>query len=225
MIIKELTLLTDQLAETEQFYTQHLGLSVANKEAAAVTFAAGETLLRFEQSTNRQPRYHFAFNIPYNAILDAFAYMSAKLDILPISETNRIADFANWNAKAFYFYDNNGNIVEFIGRFDLGRHDPPTFTPSAIQSVSEMGLPVENVKEECEKLIARGGFPYFEKQPPCETFSVLGEDTGLLIMVPVGRNWYPTADMAAEVHPVKMRISHAGRELELSIGTSADKVQ
>ncbi len=225
MIIKELTLLTDNLLETEQFYTQSLGLSVVSKEAAAVTFAAGETLLRFEQSTNRQPRYHFAFNIPYNAILDAFAYMSVKLDILPISETNRIADFANWNAKAFYFYDNNGNIVEFIGRFDLGRHDPPTFTPSAIQSVSEMGLPVENVKEECEKLIARGGFPYFDKQPPCETFSVLGEDTGLLIMVPVGRHWYPTADMAAEAHPVKLRIRHAGHTVEISTGEYAKNTE
>lgn len=225
MIIKELTLLTAHLAETEQFYTELLGLSVVSKEAAAMTLAAGETLLRFEESTNRQPRYHFAFNIPYNAILDAFAYMSAKLDILPISETTHIADFANWNAKAFYFYDNNGNIIEFIGRFDLGRHDKPTFTPSAIQSVSEMGLPVENVKEECEKLIARGGFPYFAKQPPCETFSVLGEDTGLLIMVPIGRNWYPTTDTAAETHPVRMRIRHAGHELDLSIGTGAGKIQ
>jgi catechol 2,3-dioxygenase-like lactoylglutathione lyase family enzyme len=225
MIIQELTLLTDHLAQTEQFYTQHLGLSVLSKEASAVTFAAGETLLRFEASAHRQPRYHFAFNIPYNAILDAFAYMSSKLEILPISETNRIADFANWNAKAFYFYDNNGNIVEFIGRFDLGRHDKPTFTPSAIQSVSEMGLPVENVKEECEKLIARGGFPYFEKQPPCETFSVLGEDTGLLIMVPIGRNWYPTTNIAAEAHPVKLRIRHAGRTVEISTGEYAKNTE
>lgn len=190
MIIRELTLLTDNLIETEQFYTERLGLSLTNKETNAVTFQAGETLLRFEKSgIPRHPRYHFAFNIPYNAVLDAFAFMSSTLDILPVSATVNIADFANWNAKAFYFYDNNGNIVEYIGRFDLGRHDPPTFTPSAIQSVSEMGLPVKNVKEECEKLMARGGLSYFVKQPPCETFSVLGDDSGLLIMVPIGRNW------------------------------------
>lgn len=219
MIIKELTLLTDNLIETEQFYTERLGLPMMHKEATAVTLAAGETLLRFKKSTGRHARYHFAFNIPYNAVLEAFAYMSSKLEMIPIAETTHIADFANWNAKAFYFYDNNGNIVEFIGRFDLGRHDPPTFTPSAIQSVSEIGLPVENVKEECEKLIARGGLAYFAKQPPCETFSVLGDDSGLLILVPIGRNWYPTADMASEAHPVKMRISHAGRLIDISFWT------
>ncbi|WP_428658182.1 VOC family protein [Runella sp.] len=216
MIIKELTLLTDDLIETERFYTEVLGLTMVDKTESGVSFSAGATLLRFEKSTGQKPRYHFAFNIPTNTVDDAFRQMSAKLELLPISDISKIADFVNWNAKSFYFYDNNSNILEFIGRFDLGKQETSSFTAASVLCVSEIGLPVKNVKKECEALISRYGFAYFAKQPPSDTFSVIGEDTGLLIVVPIGRNWYPTNDMASEAHYVRLIIMHSGKEMTLS---------
>ena len=57
-----------------------------------------------------------AVNLPG---FEAFAWANKKVELIPITPTSNIADFKNWNAKAFYFYDNNQNIVEFIARFDL----------------------------------------------------------------------------------------------------------
>ncbi|RDB05595.1 VOC family protein [Runella aurantiaca] len=213
MIIKELTLLSDNLAETKQFYTRILGLRIVGEETSTLSFSAGATLLCFEQSTNLRPRYHFAFNIPYTAVMNAFSQMSKKVDLLPISENSKLADFVNWNAKSFYFYDNNGNILEFIGRNDLP--DGDKMDSSFILSVSEIGLPVENVKDECEKLINKHRLEYFAKQPPSDTFSVIGEDTGLLIIVPDGRNWYPTGNHPAEAFKIKLVMLNAEREVTL----------
>lgn len=215
MTIKELTLLSDNLAETKQFYTRILGLSIVSEETSTLSFAAGTTLLCFEKSTNLRPRYHFAFNIPYISVMDAFSQMSNKVDLLPISESSKLADFVNWNAKSFYFYDNNGNILEFIGRNDLPDGDKISFDSSFILSVSEIGLPVENVKDECEKLITEYRLGYFAKQPPSDTFSVIGQETGLLIIVPVGRNWYPTNNHPAEAFKIKVVFLIAEREVTL----------
>lgn len=213
MTIKELTLLSDNLAETKQFYARILGLPIVSEKTSALSFAAGATLLCFEQSTNLRPRYHFAFNIPYTSVMDAFSQMSKKVEILPISENSKLADFVNWNAKSFYFYDNNGNILEFIGRNDLPDRDK--MDSPFVLSVSEIGLPVENVKDECEKLINEHRLGYFDKQPPSDTFSVIGEDTGLLIIVPVGRNWYPTENHPSEAFKIKVVILNAERETPL----------
>ncbi|NBB21162.1 hypothetical protein GVN20_17485 [Runella sp. CRIBMP] len=213
MTIKELTLLSDNLAETKQFYARILGLPIVSENTSALSFAAGATLLCFEQSTNLRPHYHFAFNIPYTSVMDAFSQMSKKVEILPISENSKLADFVNWNAKSFYFYDNNGNILEFIGRNDLPDRDK--MDSPFILSVSEIGLPVENVKDECEKLINQHHLGYFDKQPPSDTFSVIGEDTGLLIIVPVGRNWYPTENHPSEAFKIKVVILNAERETPL----------
>ncbi len=215
MIIKELTLLSDNLAATKQFYTRILGLSIVNETTSTLSFAAGATLLCFEQSTNLRPRYHFAFNIPYTHVMGTFRQMSTRVELLPISENSKLADFINWNAKSFYFHDNNGNILEFIGRHDLPDGDKISFDSSFILSVSEIGLPVKNVKEECEKLIKKYHCGYFAKQPPSDTFSVLGEDTGLLIIVPVGRNWYPTANHPAEAFRIKVVIVDSEQEVPL----------
>ena len=38
--------------------------------------------------------------------------------LLPYSAKEEIADFSSWNAKAFYFHDNNGNILELITHYD-----------------------------------------------------------------------------------------------------------
>jgi len=149
------------------------------------------------------------------SVMNAFRQMSNKVDLLPISESSKLADFVNWNAKSFYFYDNNGNILEFIGRNDLPDGDKISFDSSFILSVSEIGLPVENVKDECEKLIKENRLGYFVKQPPSDTFSVIGQDTGLLIIVPVGRNWYPTTNHRAEAFKIKVVIVNAEREATL----------
>ncbi|MEP7319526.1 MAG: VOC family protein [Panacibacter sp.] len=192
MHIAELQILTNDIIETENFYNKVLGFSTIEKTTITISFEAGTSKLVFIQSNEPGPTYHFAFNIPCNKVEEALQFINSGTAILPVTENSNIADFNNWNAKAFYFYDNNGNILEFIARFGLNNETIEAFSNKDILSISEIGLVVDNVKTYCNQLRRENNLEYFSRQPASENFTVLGDDNGLLIVVPNGRSWYPT---------------------------------
>lgn len=192
MRIKVLQLLSDDLQGTAQFYHEVLGLRLLHQSDEELRLAAGETVLSFFRSFGQKPQYHFAFNIPCNKTAEALSWMQGKAPILDVEPGMAIADFRNWNAEAFYFLDNNENIVEFIARNDLQNASPTAFDGSSILSVSEIGIVGDDVPLQCELLIEKHGIGYFTKQPPLPRFAALGDDHGLLIVVPHDRDWYPT---------------------------------
>src|SRR3954453_13270704 len=117
MNILEIEILSDNLVETEMFYAELLGLPTTRKDQNSISFLAGKSILTFIQSNELNPTYHFAFNIPNNKINEAVNWASSKVDLIDSSDSRIVANFESWNAKAFYFYDNNRNILEFIARF------------------------------------------------------------------------------------------------------------
>ena len=196
MNIHELELLTDSITETELFYNNIVGLKTVSKNNSSVSFAAGATQLTFRSSENINPVYHFAFDMPNNKLLEAFAWIEKKTEILEIVPPEKIADFYNWNAKSFYFYDNNGNILEFIARLSLDNASEKPFDGSSILSVSEIGFVTKNVSKLSDEMFNKYGLSGFSKQPKLEKFIVLGTDTGLFILVEENRDWYPTHQKA-----------------------------
>lgn len=192
MHIKGLQLLSDDLEGTAFFYHGLLGLPVLHQSGEELRLAAGETVVTFYPSQDQKPQYHFAFNIPCNKIEDAFEWMKGKAPILDVEPGEPIADFKNWNARAFYFLDNNENIVEFIARHDLRNASDAPFSGTAMVSVSEIGIVGDEVASLCQDIIEQYGVGYFSRQPALPTFAALGDDHGLFIVVPHSRDWYPT---------------------------------
>ncbi|TDE41686.1 glyoxalase [Flavobacterium rhamnosiphilum] len=192
MKILELELLTDSITETETFYNDVIGLQTISKDNSSISFVAGATKLTFRSSENLKPVYHFAFDVPNNKLLEAFAWIEKKTEILEVIPPEKIADFYNWNAKSFYFYDNNGNILEFIARFNLDNASEKPFDGSSILSVSEIGFVTKNVSQLSDEMFNKYGLSVFPKQPKLNKFIVLGTDTGLFILVEENRDWYPT---------------------------------
>jgi len=192
MRIIELELLSDNINETERFYNSVLGLETISKDISHVSFDAGLTRLTFRSSNNVKPIYHFAFDIPNNKLLEAFAWIEKKAEIMEVIPPDKIADFYNWNAKSFYFYDNNGNILEFIARNDLDNASQKAFDGSSILSVSEIGLVSKDVSKQSDELFYEFGLTAYAKQPKLNKFIVLGTVTGLFILVEENRDWYPT---------------------------------
>jgi catechol 2,3-dioxygenase-like lactoylglutathione lyase family enzyme len=192
MNILQLELLSDDILKTEVFYNQVLGLETIYKDSSSISFNAGSTKLTFRSSINVKPVYHFAFDVPNNKLLEAFAWVEKKTEIMYVIPPDKIADFYNWNAKSFYFYDNNGNILEFIARNDLDNASQKAFDGSSILSVSEIGLVSKNVVIQCEELFDKYGLTAYSKQPKLNKFIVLGTVTGLFILVEENRDWYPT---------------------------------
>lgn len=210
MNIISLQLLTNNLKQTHEFYSKILGLEIIESQEDCITFKAGSSTLTFIQSPIPDPLYHFAFNIPSNKFEEALAWMEAKVEILPVSDTSKIADYTNWNAKAFYFFDFTGNIVELIARFDLNNYSDQPFTSSSIAEISEIGIVVDDVYNRSEEITSTHHLPIFSKQPRLENFAAIGDDNGLFIVVDKQKNWFPT-NLQAKPFPAKATIHYDGR--------------
>lgn len=216
MNILELELLTDSITETESFYNDVIGLETISKSNSSVSFTAGSTKLTFRSSENLKPVYHFAFDIPNNKLLEAFAWIEKKTQILEVIAPEKIADFYNWNAKSFYFYDNNANILEFIARFSLDNTSEKSFDGSLVLSVSEIGFVTKNVSKLSDEMSNKYGLSIFPKQPKLDKFIVLGTDTGLFILVEENRDWYPTHQKAKSFW-TKVVFDNNGKTREIEV--------
>jgi hypothetical protein len=143
---------------------------------------------------------------------EAFEWIQKRTAILPCSPNNPIANFTGWNAKAFYFHDNQQNILEFITHFDLQKNSELPFSPFLIDGICETGVVVNDVKKACENFNAYD-IPYFIKGPHLDDFSVMGDSNGLFIISKAGRGWVPT-QRASEPHWTKVCIENEGVEKE-----------
>lgn len=214
MKILEIQILTDDIKATEKFYTETLGFHSICKDLNSISFSAGYSVLTFKQSHKLNPTYHFAFNIPNNKLEESINWITEKLDIIKVSGNSIIANFADWNAKAIYFYDNNRNILEFITRYDLNNSTDKTFDGSSIQSISEIAIVTDNVAELTDQLIENYKISLFPKQKRRENFTALGNDNGLLIISQTNRNWYPTDQPAKKYFTkIKMQIDNKAFEI------------
>ena len=196
MQISEVHLLTNSLSETEFFYGKKLGLKVIGKSDELLSFQIGSSRLYFHLSDEIQkPVYHFAFDIPENKLPEALEWIRKRATIIPF-ETNEIIDFSNWHAKSFYFYDNNGNILECIVRYDLKNTSEEIFNANSFIKISEIGFVVEDVLGFCDEINKKFTTDFFSMQPKNENFSVLGNQSGLFIVSGAKRNWFPTENKA-----------------------------
>ena len=217
MDILEIEILSDNIDETIKFYSDLLGFKILHVDGNTISFAVGKSVLTFIKSDNLNPKYHFAFNIPCNKIDDAILWTYSKTPLIKITNDKIIADFDNWNANAIYFYDNNGNILEFIARHDLNNASENTFDISSIESISEIGIVAENALELADKLINENKLSLFAKGSKSEAFSALGDDNGLLVIVKSHRNWYPTNLQAKKfLTKIKLKINNTTVDLTIN---------
>jgi hypothetical protein len=116
-------------------------------------------------------------------------------------------DFSNWGgARAIYFVDPEENVAELIARPE----------PRAELSLAEVGLPVDDVGAAVEALERELGLHHYDGDR--KTFSAVGDDDGLLILVDVGRGWFPPRIPAGRA-PIAVTIAGGpSRSLELPGG-------
>ena len=214
--ITELTLYTNNLSEIKNFYGCILSLKIISESEKEIIFKTGETRLIFLEDKNLEnPVYHFAFNIPANKINEALEWTKSRTELLPVGDS-LIADFKNWNAKSIYFFDSVGNIVEFISRFDLDNAAEEKFNSSQILNISEMGIINPDVASFRKKLADDYKIYDFVKSENDNTFSAMGDDNGLFIVVIPNRNWYPTK-IPSKIFPFKVKFrNNENKSFEIS---------
>src|SRR5712692_3925675 len=199
MHIQELSLHTRHIANQKAFYCTILGLPLLAETTDSFTVQAGTTRLRF-QETQQDVLYHVAFTIPRQTFHEAKSWVQKRVPLLHESF------FANINARSFYFCDTAGNILEYIVHYGLNHETEGAFGAASVLHVSEIGLPVEDVPAFADLLQKQ-----FTIEPYggsiSEEFAFLGDISGQLVVVKIGRPWLPTDTIQAAVAPVRLTIS------------------
>lgn len=204
MHIKEIILYTPDIGILKLFYSEILELPVNYKSENTISFAAGNSLLTFIKGSKRvRPFYHFAFNVPPDKFRESKEWItSAGLSLISLNGEDEF-DFKSWNAHSVYFYDPADNIVELISRHGLKKEDTEKHFGDLILNISEIGLPVSDVKTAIEKIKSFTGIPFYSGDN--ESFAAMGDEHGLFIIVKEGRKWFPDCQNA-EVFPLTVVI-------------------
>ncbi len=220
MKIQKLILESHVPAALAAFYGDLLQLPV-KKESDQVIVQVGNSQLVFKPAKeNTRPYYHFAFNIPSNKIEEAGQWLSERTTLLWLDDYHSsIADFDTWHARAIYFYDPAGNVVELIARFDLNDNEIEQFSPAQIRNISEACVVFSHDQFDANtsELMQQYELTYFGKQEPLPQFRTIGDDEGLLICVPEKRPWYPTKDKTANINPMTVFADTGMHQIELNL--------
>ncbi len=220
MQITELTLATGDPEELKKFYSEELGFVEIEAISASdgFSFRAGHSRINFIPG-DKDARYHFAFNIRPDQLEASMQWLDRHgIDLIPDKSSNKnIVDFPNWKAKSIYFFDPMGNIVELIARASISpAGNAPKFSAKSIISVSEIGIVCDEVGAMRQWIEMSHGLSGFARQINSEDFSALGDDEGLLLLVPKNRPWY-MGNFEAKHFPIALTGMNAGNSFKLML--------
>ncbi|MFC4408832.1 hypothetical protein ACFOZY_00140 [Chungangia koreensis] len=210
MKIESITMMAGHLEEMKYFYTETMGFSLQSQGTDYFRIAAGNTEIEFKQADNN-PYYHFAFDIPDNQFEEAKNWTKERVPLL-IEEGEDEAFFEHFPARAFYFEDPAGNIVEFIARPTITENRVHPFTVESIYYVSEMSLVVEDPKEAYDVLNQLGVPERDRKEPNPAGLTFMGQrqEGSFLLLTPPGRRWY-FSDKVSAVFPMEVTLNDGQR--------------
>ncbi|WP_291074653.1 MULTISPECIES: VOC family protein [unclassified Empedobacter] len=193
MKIRELQLFTNELEKTKSFYTTILAFDLIEETENQFSLQVGWTRLTFIKS-DEEYIYHFSFLVCKNQFEKAFDWIQNKTKILNTNTDQHIANFENWNAQSFYFYDGSRNLAEMITHYNLAYENDAEFDQHSILGISEIGLPTTDIEatnlvleEKTTSKFWKGDF---------ETFGTNGSDEGKILLPNyfIKTTWFPTTD-------------------------------
>lgn len=205
MEIQAIKIISPNLEQQRRFYADTLQLPLIADSPTEITVKIGTSLLTL-QAGESAGRYHYAFEIPQNQFYEAMAWLEQRTAILEDGSGKREFQHVDWNAHAVYFRDAAGNILELIARHNLDTARLIPFSSASLLRISEIGLPSPRVVETVAVLKQRLGLRVW-RGAGSETFSAVGSEMGLLIVVQTGRNWLPTQDTPAIENPTDITLT------------------
>lgn len=219
MRIKELTLAAWMPDNLRKFYSNFGFTEIeALGDSDGYSFIAGHTRINFVPG-DRDARYHFAFNVLPDQLDGAIVWAGRSgAELLDNPESkSKLVDFPNWRARAVYFFDPAGNIVELIARAALPRAgNAPKFSASSIPGLSEIGIVCDDVASMRRWITDTHGINAFARQTPTDDFSAMGNDEGLLLLVPAGRPWL-MGNFDSKRFPLAITLTEGEKEVKLML--------
>lgn len=202
MQIRELQLVSAALSQQYDFYTRVFRFPVLQQTPDMFVLQVGSSRLTFTH-TQDAPRSvaHVAFNIPENQFAQAKDWLKARTPLVRNAPGADEFFFEAWNAHAMYFTDPDGNILELIARHTLRSASERPFSGESILNISEIGIVTEDVPAQVAAIEARIGATVYSG-PGSDTFTPVGDEEGLFIVVKRGRMWFGDMGIPAESIPI-----------------------
>lgn len=208
---------TETAGAVRDLYSERLGFPLDGAAAGDVLRArVGPATMAFATAApGAAPFYHFALLLPGDRFEAAHEWLSERTEPLEDpGEGTTAFDFDDWDARACYFLDPAGNIVELVahrGIAESGRTGP--FEAGEMAGFSEIGIVVDDKAATAAALERETGLVVWdgEAEEPGR-LAFVGERGRTLILSPRGRGWLPTG-RPAEAHPLEVvvRGPRAGR--------------
>lgn len=202
MNIQSVTFQSANIAAQKHFFEQVLEMTIASETDTTLSIQVGTSLLNFVQSDDIQPT-HYAFDIPENQFAAAKDWLSKRVPLL--ANSSGVTEFhsVDWNADMIYFEDADGNIGEFIARHNLSTSRMMPFNSDSLVRISEVGLVTPHVVQTVADLREQAGLKAW-RGAGSETFTAVGDENGLLIVVQEGRTWMPNQTLPAQIAPFEI---------------------
>lgn len=217
MILNKIEIKTANLNEIGNFYQNTLELPIERIDKNSIAVTIGQSTLKIiEDSEKSEPIYHLAFNIPENKLQEAINWSTNRIELIKKEDQVLISDFETWNANSVYFFDTDGNLLEFISRHDLNNTETSKFSSKQILNISEIGIVQIKPDLYGKELIEKFNLKLFEKNQNSDLFTAVGDDDGLLIIVKKNRNWFPT-EIPAKSNCTKITLTESGTETTIEI--------
>lgn len=211
MKIQRVSYETAPLEDLREFYLETLGLPVAADADDRFAVEVGETVVEFTRAAGgTDPFYHFTWDVPENQFQRAKAWLGERTELLESPEGDDEVYFEQLDFHSAYFFDPAGNLVEFAARHTLDTAREGPFTAADLVRVSEVGLPVEDVRGVVETLETDVGItlhPKLEGVSP--VLAAVGDDEGMFPIMREWKEWFMT-DKAARAHPVTVELGGDG---------------
>jgi hypothetical protein len=190
------------LTRLRDFYGGRIGLAACDSDC----FALGASQLVFQAATG-EPFYHFALLVPGDRFEAALAWAGERIDLLPGGDIDGVVfEFEDWDARACYFHDPVGNIVELIAHHGIGEDRAiGRFSASELLGFSELGL-VGDVRLIASRVGELGLEIWDGTADEPGRLAFVGERARTLILSPKARGWLPTG-RPAEPHPADVLLT------------------
>lgn len=193
MHLRHVSLPVADPAATAQWFAAVLDLPVTSLDDTwQVAIGAGMLSLRHGDTSGA---HHLAFDISPASFAASRRWLLERVPLLSRDGEDEFEGPRGWSSRSLYFDGPEGSVLELIAR----RESPTTTTGSPdgrILGLTEVGIAVPDVRGTTRRLRAELDVPAYAAQPE-ESFAAVGDVHGLLILVGVGRRWFPTGDRYA----------------------------
>ncbi len=202
MKLLEVTLRAADLDALEAFYGGVLGQRILERDASRLAVQVGRSRLVFAREGGFAGRYHVAFDVPNNQLAQAREWLEPRVPLMQSRDGSTEFHGDDWNADQFYFLDPAGNILELIARHTAGTASSAAFSSASLMAVTEIGLVSPDVTATVAWFRETLGLEPYKNHGG--TFTPIGDEAGLLIVVAEGREWFPDTSVEAEILPVEI---------------------